>query len=114
MRHSRTIFWHTGQKNVDRAVCTMRLIVPLQSRRRARLALAIVDAEIVLEIAELAIGPAVIAQRRAAGRDGVVEHRLDRVDQRSARARFGAPDFVAIVDARRFGESCARCSASQT
>jgi hypothetical protein len=24
-------FWHTGQKNVDLPVCTMRLMVPRQS-----------------------------------------------------------------------------------
>src|SRR5216683_2833101 len=52
------------------------------SRRNARFALAVIDAEMVLEIAKLAIGLAVIAQRRSAGLDGVVEHRLDGVDQR--------------------------------
>ena len=25
-----TYLWHTGQKNVERPVCTMRLMVPLQ------------------------------------------------------------------------------------
>jgi hypothetical protein len=33
--------------------------------------------------------------------------------RRSARS-FGAPDFVAMVDACRFGDSRARYSASQT
>src|SRR3954451_14747993 len=51
-------------------------------RRRARLGLAIVNPEIVLEIAQLAIGAAVIATRRAAGRDGVLEHGLDGIDER--------------------------------
>src|SRR5438128_5265073 len=36
---------------------------------RARLALAVVDGEAVLEIAELAIRPAMVAQARAAGLD---------------------------------------------
>jgi hypothetical protein len=49
-------FWQTGQKNV-------------------------IDPEIVLEHAELAVGAAMVAQRRAAGLDGLVEHRLDRVNQ---------------------------------
>src|SRR5690348_5346737 len=59
--------------------------------RRARPSGAVVDAEIVLEIAELAIGAAMIAQRRAAGLDGVVEHVADGRDQRSrAGRRFSA------------------------
>ena len=59
----------------------MRLTVPRQPRRRARLALAVVDAEMMLEHAEFAVGEPVIAQRRAAGLDRIVEHRLDAVDQ---------------------------------
>ena len=43
-------FWHTGQKNVDRAGLHDALDGAAAIRRRARLALAIVDAEIVLEI----------------------------------------------------------------
>src|SRR5258708_39437829 len=50
-------------------------------RRNARFALAVIDAEMVLEIAKLAIGPAVIAQRGSARLDGVIEHRLDGVNQ---------------------------------
>ena len=42
---------------------------------------------------ELAVGAAVIAQRRAAGRDGVLEHGLDGIDESSPRARLGAPDL---------------------
>src|SRR2546427_6504662 len=51
------------------------------ARRRAAFAGAVVDAEIVLEIAELAVGAAMIAQRGAAGCDRVREHGLDGVDQ---------------------------------
>src|SRR5947209_8443971 len=47
------------------------------SLRRALLAFAIVDAEIVLKVAELAVGAAMIAQRRAAGADRIVEHRAN-------------------------------------
>src|SRR5436309_11950494 len=47
----------------------------------AGLADAIIDTEIVLKIAELTVGAAVIAQRGAACRDGRGEHCLDRVDQ---------------------------------
>src|SRR5437660_1358942 len=47
------------------------------SRRDTGFALAVVDAKMVLEIAKLAVGLAVIAQRRSARLDGVVEHRLD-------------------------------------
>src|SRR4029079_10217201 len=45
-------------------------------RRRALLAFAIIDAKMVLEIAELAVGLAMIAQRRSALLEGVVEHGL--------------------------------------
>ena len=44
-------------------------------------AFAIVDLKRVLEITELAGGLAMIAQRRAAGRDGLVEHRVNSRDQ---------------------------------
>src|SRR5438105_949595 len=44
---------------------------------RAAAALAVVDAETVLKAAELAVGAAVIAQRGAAGRNRVLQHRLD-------------------------------------
>src|SRR5262249_6449602 len=42
---------------------------------------AVVDAEIVLEVAELAVGAAMIAQRGAAGGDRIREHGLDGIDQ---------------------------------
>src|SRR5215218_4197630 len=44
---------------------------------RAALAFAVVDAEAVLEIAERAVGLGVVAQRRAAGLDGLAQHRAD-------------------------------------
>src|SRR5689334_8728225 len=47
----------------------------------AFLAFAVVDQERVLEIAELAVGLAMVAQRRAAGLDRLVQHRVDGVDQ---------------------------------
>ena len=51
-----------------------------------------------------------IAQRRAAGLDGVVEHRPD--GSTSARARsFGAPERVAMVEARRLRRQRARDAA---
>src|SRR5687768_8363697 len=42
--------------------------------RDAALALAVVDPEVVLEHAKRAVGQAVVAQRRAAGLDRIVEH----------------------------------------
>ena len=75
--------------------------------RRAWLALAVIDAEIVLEIAELAVGAAMVAQRRAAGRDRVLEHRLDRSTSRS-RA------LVRRAGARRDGRgACAWATAAR-
>src|SRR5688572_21100247 len=50
-------------------------------RHLAFLLFAIVDAERVLKIAELAIGAPVIAQRRAACFDRRVEHAVDCADQ---------------------------------
>src|SRR5664279_1031182 len=47
----------------------------------ALLALAIVDLKGMLEIAELAGGLAMIAQRRAAGLDRLVQHRVNRTHQ---------------------------------
>src|ERR1700691_4857502 len=47
----------------------------------AGLALAAVDRPAVLEIAKLAIGLHIVAQRGAAGFDRLVEHRADRRDQ---------------------------------
>src|SRR5262245_35003628 len=54
----------------------------MATRRGARLALAVIDTEVVLEISELAVGAAVIAQRGAAGLDRRLEHGLDGIDQR--------------------------------
>src|ERR1700759_225556 len=47
----------------------------------AFLAFAVVDQKRVLEIAELARGLAMVAQRRAAGLDRLVQHRVNGVDQ---------------------------------
>src|SRR3954447_23300618 len=59
----------------------------------AGLAFAAVDLERVLEIAEFAGGLAVVAERRAAGGNGLVQHRMDRLDQADRvvgrRALFG-------------------------
>src|SRR5215204_5426727 len=49
--------------------------------RRAALALAVVDAERMLEIAERAVRLRVVAQRRAAGLDGLAQHRADLLRQ---------------------------------
>src|SRR5262249_5134717 len=51
------------------------------ARRRALLAFPIVDAEVVLEHAEFAVGKPVIAERGAAVLDRCVEHCLDAVDE---------------------------------
>src|SRR5689334_6498882 len=47
------------------------------ARRPAFFALAVVDLERVLEVAKLARGLAMVAQRRAAGLDRLVQHRVD-------------------------------------
>src|ERR1700730_7533105 len=47
----------------------------------ALFAFAVIDPERMLEIAEFAGGLAVIAQRRAASLDGLIEHRMDCRDQ---------------------------------
>ena len=54
----------------------------LAARGRALFARAVVDPEIVLEIAEFSIGAAMVAQRGAAGADRIVEHGTDRVGER--------------------------------
>ena len=53
----------------------------MAARRPAWLAFVIVDAEMMLVHAEIAVGEPVIAQRRAAILDRGVEHRLDARDQ---------------------------------
>src|SRR5262245_42851305 len=64
---------------------------------RAQLAGAVVDGEIVLEIAELAVGADVIPERGAPGGNGGLEHRADGLRQAlgalerlARRARDGA------------------------
>src|SRR5579884_426426 len=70
------------------------------ARARTRLALAVVDAEPVLKQAELAVGTAVVAQRRAARLDGIAQHCADRLGEPlrpfvrrilAVRERRGAP-----------------------
>src|SRR5216684_2966704 len=48
---------------------------------RAAPARAVIDAELVLKAPELAVGTAMVAQRGAAGRNGILEHSLDRRDE---------------------------------
>src|SRR5215467_2331873 len=68
------------------------------SRRHAALAFAVIDAEVMLEVAELTIGLTVVAQRRAAGLDRILKHRADRADQL----------LGALVGRARAGRDCRR------
>ena len=73
---------------------------------RARFALASVDLEAVLKLAERAVGALVVAKRRAAGFDRVLEHRLDAIDE-----RFRLRRRLAGLGGERAGEpSAARCA----
>src|SRR5260370_8931560 len=65
---------------------------------RTAAALAVVDAEFVLKAPELAVGAAMVAQRGAAGRNGILEHGLDRRDQ-----PFGVRRGRAIARPQRRG-----------
>lgn len=47
----------------------------------AGFALAVIDLKRVLEIAQLSRGLAMVAQRRAAGLDGEIEHIMDGIDK---------------------------------
>src|SRR5215813_3903156 len=47
------------------------------ARHATHLAFSVIDLERMLEIAELAGGLAMIAQRRAAGLDRLIQHRVD-------------------------------------
>src|SRR5580704_10224858 len=84
------------------------------------LALAVVDGEIVLEIAELAIGADVIPQRRAAGSDCRLEDRPDRLGKpvgtgerfsfsvgerarRPVRRQTGMPERLTDIDVAQAG-----------
>ena len=84
----------------------MRLTVPGHLSLH-ELAFAAIDQKVMLEIARIAGGLGMVAQGRAAGRDGVLQHRPDRRHQRRDLLRFSAP-------ASRLGEIPARNSASQT
>ena len=96
-------FWHTGQKNVERVPCTMRLIVPLHFGVGHFVARAVVDAERVLEIAEIAVGLAMIAQRRAAGLIASFSTALMASTSALARARSARRTAVAMVEAMALG-----------
>ena len=65
---------------------------------RARLALAVINPEIVLEVSEGAIGAPMITQRGSTGLDRIHEHGLDGFDQ-----PFGAlvRSAVSVGDCRR-------------
>src|SRR6266566_305194 len=70
---------------------------------RTAAALAVVDAEFVLKAPELAVGAAMVAQRGAAGRNGILEHGLDRRDQ-----PFGVRRGRAIARRQRRGPALRR------
>src|SRR4029077_11800449 len=65
----------------------------------ARIALASVDFEAVLKLAERAVSLLIIAKRRAARLDRVVEHRLDARDE-----RFCFRRWLAGFGGKRAGE----------
>src|SRR6185312_15404279 len=82
---------------------------------RAGPALAVIDAEAVLEIAEIARGAGEIADRRASGLDRLRQHRFDRVDQAgrlfrlqgrrlAPRAEPGPPQGLADIDVAEPGD----------
>src|SRR3974377_1191722 len=55
--------------------------------------LTVINLKIVLEVAERAVGEAVVAQGRAAGVDGVLKHRLNGIGERPC-AHLRRPLFV--------------------
>src|SRR5580704_16624600 len=75
-----------------RAIVSGALALRERLHRRAAapagLALALVDVQALAEVARRAVGPEVVAQRRAAGADGEFQHRAHRAYQaRRLRAR---------------------------
>ena len=70
---------------------------PVAAAARAGGAFAVVDGEGMLEIAELAVGLTVVAQRRAAGFDGFLQHVADR---RGQRARCGGRPALGVGEQR--------------
>src|SRR3974377_1088854 len=52
--------------------------------------LTVINLKIVLEVAERAVGEAVVAQGRAAGGDGVLKHRLNAIGEHHAAHISGA------------------------
>ena len=81
---------------------------------RTGLALAIIDRKGVLELTELAGGADMVAQRRTAGGDGLVENLADRHRQTLGGSAVGLPVRVASEPAARSGDRRARHSASHT
>ncbi len=75
---------------MERPACTVRVIVPEHPFLGQARALAVVDAEAVLEIAERAVRLAMIAQRRAARLDRLQKHLLDRACEPRERRRRAA------------------------
>src|ERR1017187_7132207 len=70
-------------RTIERRAAGLHDAFDLALAARTRRALAVIDLETVLEIAERAVGTAVVAQRGAAGLNRVLEHRLDGIDQRA-------------------------------
>ena len=93
--------WHPAHQNVDRPFCTTRSIVPTHLACAQRRALAVVDLERVLEIAERAVGLAMVAQRRAAGLDRRLQHLADRLGERAHLAAASARPPRATATAAR-------------
>src|SRR3974390_1506925 len=106
-----THFWQLGQKKVERPCCTMRFTVPLQlgqgSPSRSyteKLCWKSPSDPSARRWSRKLDPPALIASLSTA-----------RIASTNASVRaFGLPLRSAIVEARRFGESRARKSASQT
>src|SRR5450830_48820 len=71
------------KQTIERRAAGLHDAFDLALAARTRRTLAVIDLETVLEIAERAVGTAVVAQRRAAGLNRVLEHRLDGIDQRA-------------------------------
>src|SRR5512140_1789042 len=86
-----------ARRTIERRAPVLHDAFDLALAAGARPPFAVIDPEIVLEVAERAVGAAVVAQRRAAGLDGVVERRLDGVDQR---ARTIVRFSIAVGDGR--------------
>src|SRR3984893_13562989 len=114
-RRSRSSLRHEGYSGATRLLLALRtpegraavlgkaLDDSVAARGLAFFAFAVVDLERVLEIAELARGLAMVAQRRAAGLDRLVQHRVNRGDQ-----PFGVIGRLALFGGQRRGRSARR------